>query len=235
MTRFTLHDPAFADPGIEQPGEILTLGWPHDGEPLVLPQLGWRFPDGKPEQHWRNFTVRSFDPGARDDRRRRLPPRRHRARVGVGAARVGRRPGRLRRPAHALGARPAGALDAARRRRDRPARAAGDPRDAAGRPPRARARRGRGRRRAPAGRLSPPTSTCAGSRATAARPARRPCSPTRCGACGSRPSAARRGAAARRWRCATCAATSSPTTRRSRRGTSWATGNTGRTPEDVDY
>ena len=64
MTRFTLHDPAFADPGIEQPGEILTLGWPSDGEPLVLPQLGWRFPDGKPEQHWRNFTVRSFDAGA---------------------------------------------------------------------------------------------------------------------------------------------------------------------------
>ena len=64
MTRFTLHDPAFADPGIEQPGEILTLGWPQDGEALVLPQLGWRFPDGKPEQHWRNFTVRGFDPGA---------------------------------------------------------------------------------------------------------------------------------------------------------------------------
>jgi NADPH-dependent ferric siderophore reductase len=60
MTRFTLHHPAFADPGIEQPGEILTLGWANDGEQLVLPQLGWRFPDGKPEQHWRNFTVRSF-------------------------------------------------------------------------------------------------------------------------------------------------------------------------------
>jgi len=63
MTRFTLHDPKFADPGIEQPGEILTLGWPLNGEPLVLPQLGWRFPEGKPEQHWRNFTVRRFDPG----------------------------------------------------------------------------------------------------------------------------------------------------------------------------
>jgi NADPH-dependent ferric siderophore reductase len=62
MTRFTLHAPAFTDPGIEQPGEILTLGWANDGEQLVLPQLGWRFPDGKPEQHWRNFTVRSFDP-----------------------------------------------------------------------------------------------------------------------------------------------------------------------------
>ncbi len=62
MTRFTLHHAAFADPGIEQPGEILTLGWANDGEELVLPQLGWRFPDGKPEQHWRNFTVRGFDP-----------------------------------------------------------------------------------------------------------------------------------------------------------------------------
>jgi len=63
MTRFTLHAPPFADPGIEQPGEILTLGWPPDGEELVLPQLGWRFPEGRPEQHWRNFTVRGFDPG----------------------------------------------------------------------------------------------------------------------------------------------------------------------------
>ena len=63
MTRFTLHAPAFADPGIEQPGEILTLGWPPACEELVLPELGWRFPEGRPEQHWRNFTVRSFDPG----------------------------------------------------------------------------------------------------------------------------------------------------------------------------
>jgi len=62
MTRFTLQADAFAEPGIEQPGEILTLGWAPDGEELVLPQLGWRFPNGKPEQHWRNFTVRQFDP-----------------------------------------------------------------------------------------------------------------------------------------------------------------------------
>ena len=62
MTRFTLRADAFAEPGIEQPGEILTLGWAPDGEELVLPQPGWRFPDGKPEQHWRNFTVRGFDP-----------------------------------------------------------------------------------------------------------------------------------------------------------------------------
>ena len=106
MTRFTLQADAFAEPGIEQPGEILTLGWAPDGEELVLPQLGWRFPDGKPEQHWRNFTVRRFDPARGDDRRRLLRPRRHRARLGVGAARGGRRPRRLRGPAHALGARP---------------------------------------------------------------------------------------------------------------------------------
>ena len=62
MTRCTLQASAFADPGIEQPGEILTLGWPLDGEELVLPEPGWRFPPGRPEQHWRNFTVRQFDP-----------------------------------------------------------------------------------------------------------------------------------------------------------------------------
>jgi NADPH-dependent ferric siderophore reductase len=62
MASFTLHAPAFTDPGIEQPGEILTLGWSPDGSELVLPELGWRFPAGRPEQHWRNFTVRRFDP-----------------------------------------------------------------------------------------------------------------------------------------------------------------------------
>ena len=62
MTRFTLQASAFAEPGIEQPGEILTLGWPLDGEELVLPEPGWRFPAGRPEQHWRNFTVRQSDP-----------------------------------------------------------------------------------------------------------------------------------------------------------------------------
>jgi NADPH-dependent ferric siderophore reductase len=62
MRRFTLHAPEFADPGIEQPGEIMTLGWPADGEPLVLPGVGWRFSPGVPEQHWRNFTVRDYAP-----------------------------------------------------------------------------------------------------------------------------------------------------------------------------
>ena len=63
MRRFTLRADAFRDFGVEQPGEIVTLGWPLPGEELVLPQLGWRFPRGAREQHWRNFTVRATDPG----------------------------------------------------------------------------------------------------------------------------------------------------------------------------
>jgi NADPH-dependent ferric siderophore reductase len=61
IRRFSLEAPVFADPGIEQPGEILTLGWPLNGEELVLREGGWRFPTGRREQHWRNFTVRSYD------------------------------------------------------------------------------------------------------------------------------------------------------------------------------
>lgn len=61
MARFTLTHPAFADFGVEQPGEIITLGWCDDGDELVLPQLGWRFPGGR-EQHWRNYTVRAHRP-----------------------------------------------------------------------------------------------------------------------------------------------------------------------------
>ncbi len=193
----------------------------------MLPQLGWRFPDGKPEQHWRNFTVRSFDPGA--------------ATIDVDVflhGDIGRASAWARRatvgdPVGFAGPRthwepdPAGALDAARRRRDRPPRAAGDPRDAAGRPPHDRARRDRRRRRAPASHVARPRRPALDLARGPARPARRRCSRTRCGACGSRPSAARRGVAARRWRCATCAATSSPTTRRSPRGASWVTGNIG--------
>jgi NADPH-dependent ferric siderophore reductase len=64
MARFTLHAPAFAELGVEEPGEIITLGWCDAGEELVLPQLGWRFPPGRPEQHWRNFTVRAYRPDA---------------------------------------------------------------------------------------------------------------------------------------------------------------------------
>ena len=62
MRRFTLRADAFADFGVEQPGEIVTLGWPAPGRELVLPRTGWRFPPGNEDQHWRNYTVRSIDP-----------------------------------------------------------------------------------------------------------------------------------------------------------------------------
>jgi NADPH-dependent ferric siderophore reductase len=62
MKRVTLTAPAFADFGIEQPGEIITLGWPNDSEPLILPERGWRFPRGRRKQHWRNYTVRAYRP-----------------------------------------------------------------------------------------------------------------------------------------------------------------------------
>jgi NADPH-dependent ferric siderophore reductase len=60
MVRFTLTAPDFADLGVEEPGEILTLGWSDDGDELSLPEEGWRF--RKREQHWRNFTVRAYRP-----------------------------------------------------------------------------------------------------------------------------------------------------------------------------
>ena len=62
MRRFTLRADAFEDFGVEQPGEIVTLGWPAPGRELVLPRAGWRFPPGNEDQHWRNYTVRSADP-----------------------------------------------------------------------------------------------------------------------------------------------------------------------------
>ena len=61
MARFTLTSPDFADLGVEEPGEILTLGWCEPGEQLLLPEEGWRFRGGQ-EQHWRNFTVRAYRP-----------------------------------------------------------------------------------------------------------------------------------------------------------------------------
>ena len=49
MRRFTLRADAFAGFGVEQPGEIVTLGWPAPGRELVLPRSRWRFPPGTPE------------------------------------------------------------------------------------------------------------------------------------------------------------------------------------------
>jgi len=60
MTRFTFSCPQFGDLGVEEPGEIITLGWSDDGEDLTLPEEGWRF--RRREQHWRNFTVRAYRP-----------------------------------------------------------------------------------------------------------------------------------------------------------------------------
>jgi NADPH-dependent ferric siderophore reductase len=62
MARLTLSHPAFADFGVEQPGEIITLGWCDGGEELVMPLLRWRFPPGTREQHWRNYTIRAYRP-----------------------------------------------------------------------------------------------------------------------------------------------------------------------------
>jgi NADPH-dependent ferric siderophore reductase len=62
MARFTLSHPAFADHGVEEPGEIVTLGWCDDDEELVVPLRRWRFPAGRPEQHWRNYSVRAYRP-----------------------------------------------------------------------------------------------------------------------------------------------------------------------------
>jgi NADPH-dependent ferric siderophore reductase len=63
MARFTLTAPAFADFGVEQPGEIITLGWPDDGEELVVPPpLAGGGRASFREQHWRNYTVRAYRP-----------------------------------------------------------------------------------------------------------------------------------------------------------------------------
>jgi NADPH-dependent ferric siderophore reductase len=65
MLRVTLRCEAFngAWP-ISQPGEIITLLFTWPDEPIVLPEQGWRFPAGAPEQEWRNYTVRRHRPAA---------------------------------------------------------------------------------------------------------------------------------------------------------------------------
>jgi NADPH-dependent ferric siderophore reductase len=64
MKRVSLAAPEFGELGVEEPGEIITLGWPARGRQLVLPQRGWRFPRGTRGQHWRNFTVRHHRAGS---------------------------------------------------------------------------------------------------------------------------------------------------------------------------
>jgi NADPH-dependent ferric siderophore reductase len=62
MIRVTLAGEGFRDDWpIQQPGEIITLLFVPPGEEIVLPLMGWRFPDGAPEQEWRNYSVRRHD------------------------------------------------------------------------------------------------------------------------------------------------------------------------------
>ena len=88
MTRFTLHAPAFADPGVEQPGEILTLGWAARRRGARAARAGLALPGGPARAALAQLHGAALRPGARDDRRRLLPARRHRPRVGVGAPRA---------------------------------------------------------------------------------------------------------------------------------------------------
>ena len=65
MIRVTLACQGFRDDWpIQQPGEIITLLFVPPGEEIVLPLVGWRFPDDAPEQEWRNYTVRRHDRSA---------------------------------------------------------------------------------------------------------------------------------------------------------------------------
>ena len=62
MIRVTLACEGFRDDWpIQQPGEIITLLFVPPGEKVVLPLVGWRFPEGSREQEWRNYTVRRHD------------------------------------------------------------------------------------------------------------------------------------------------------------------------------
>ncbi len=63
MTRVTLRCDGFREAWpLEQPGEIITLLFVPEGEPIVLPETGWRFPPDAPPQAWRNYTVRHHRP-----------------------------------------------------------------------------------------------------------------------------------------------------------------------------
>lgn len=65
MRRFTFGGPDVAALPLEDPGEFISFIWAADGhEEIVLPESGWTFPPGTPEQHARNYTVRSWDEAA---------------------------------------------------------------------------------------------------------------------------------------------------------------------------
>ena len=110
----------------------------------MLPQLGWRFPAGKPGAALAQLHGPQLRPRARAtiDVDFFLHGDIGRASAWALRAAVGDPVG-FAGPRTHWEPDPDARLGAARRRRDRPARAAGDPRDAAGRAPRDRARRGR--------------------------------------------------------------------------------------------
>lgn len=63
MIRVTLAGEDFGDGWPrQQPGEIITLLFVPLGEPIVLPERGWVFPEGSLPQEWRNYTVRHHRP-----------------------------------------------------------------------------------------------------------------------------------------------------------------------------
>jgi NADPH-dependent ferric siderophore reductase len=217
MARITLSAPAFADFGVAEPGEIITLGWAPPGEELVLPQLGWRFPRGTREQHWRNYTVRRHDPtraevdvdfALHDD-----PGQATRwaadAAPGDKAGFAGPRTHWERDPdadwsllaADDTGVPAALAILESLPSGHRAIALLESPTTASASPSTPR-----------------PTSTFAGSRATAAHRAPRACSPTPSASSSCRPAAARSGARASRARCAasatTCAAAAASRRRR---------------------
>jgi NADPH-dependent ferric siderophore reductase len=65
MLRVTLRSEQFGEGWpIEQPGEIITLLFLPPGQEVVLPRVGWTFPEGAREQEWRNYTVRCHDVAA---------------------------------------------------------------------------------------------------------------------------------------------------------------------------
>lgn len=60
MARITFAGEALTAFPNDEPGEIVTLIWPAEGQDVVLPESGWKFPATAKGQHTRNYTVRRF-------------------------------------------------------------------------------------------------------------------------------------------------------------------------------
>ena len=169
MKRITLTAPEFADFGVEEPGEIITLGWPDEGSRARAAAARLALPAWQARAALAQLHRARAPPAAGRDRHRLLPARRPRQRLRVGRPGGTGRGARLRRAARALAGQRRRRLVAARRGRDRPARGAGDPRDAAGRPAR-RSRSSTSPAKASARGAPGPTPRCSGSRAAAGSP-----------------------------------------------------------------